>query len=46
MRALGRAAVALGVAGAVASALRLFVTRRPVSEQGGGWRELTGPEME
>ncbi|MHB1444743.1 MAG: hypothetical protein ACYCZV_03660 [Acidimicrobiales bacterium] len=46
MRALRRAAVALGVAGAVASVLRLFVSRRPSPDQGGGWRELTGPELE
>lgn len=38
--------MALGVAGAVGSALRLFVSRRPPTVDSGGWRELTGPELD
>lgn len=38
--------MALGVAGAVASALRLFVSRRPPATDSGGWRELSGPELD
>lgn len=43
--ALRRAAVALGVAGAVASVLRVVVSRQPQPAQSGGWRELSGPEL-
>lgn len=45
VRALRRAVVALGVAGAIASALRLVVRQpeRPPSD--GGWRELSGPDL-
>ena len=44
VRALRRAVVALGVAGAIASALRLVV-RQPPPPTTGGWRELSGPDL-
>jgi len=45
LAAARRTAVALGVATAVASALRL-VTRRPVAAAGENrWRELSGPDF-
>ncbi|HET6809818.1 MAG TPA: hypothetical protein VFH50_02280 [Acidimicrobiales bacterium] len=45
MRALRRAVVALGVAGAIASALRLVVRQAPPPPTAGGWRELSGPDL-
>lgn len=45
VRALRRAVVALSVAGAVASALRLVVRQPRQVATDGGWRELSGPEM-
>ncbi|MDQ3106522.1 MAG: hypothetical protein M3Q68_01795 [Actinomycetota bacterium] len=44
MRAIRRAVVALFMAGVVAGVLRLRGTGG-VPPQGGGWRELTGPEL-
>ncbi|HYE78504.1 MAG TPA: hypothetical protein VEI97_11000 [bacterium] len=44
MRALRRAAVALFTAGVVAGVLRLRGTGG-VPPQGGGWRELSGPDL-
>lgn len=44
MRALRRAVAALVTAGVVAGILRLRGTGG-VPPQGGGWRELTGPEL-
>jgi hypothetical protein len=44
MRALRRAVVALITAVVVAGVLRLRGTGG-VPPQGGGWRELTGPEL-
>ncbi|HEX5267753.1 MAG TPA: hypothetical protein VFW24_13360 [Acidimicrobiales bacterium] len=45
MRALRRAMVALGVAGAIASALRLVVRQPPPPPSSGAWRELSGPDL-
>jgi hypothetical protein len=44
VRSIRRALLALGVAGLVAAALRLRGTGG-VPPQGGGWRELQGPEL-
>lgn len=44
MRAFRRALLALGVAGLVAGVLRLRGTGG-VPPQGGGWRELSGPDL-
>ena len=44
MRSIRRALLALGVAGMVAAAVRLRGTGG-VPPQGGGWRELSGPEL-
>ena len=44
MRAVRRAAFALLTAGFVAGVLRLRGTGA-VPPQGGGWRELSGPEL-
>lgn len=44
MRFLRRAIVALGLAGLIAGALRLRGTGG-VPPQGGGWRELSGPDL-
>jgi hypothetical protein len=41
---LRRALVAVGIAGLIAAALRLRGTGG-TPPQGGGWRELSGPEM-
>ena len=41
---LRRALVALGVAGAIAAVLRVRGTGG-VPPQGGGWRELSGPDL-
>jgi hypothetical protein len=41
---LRRALVAIGLAGVIAAALRLRGTGG-TPPQGGGWRELSGPEM-
>lgn len=48
VRALRRAVLALGVAGAIASALRMAVRRprsEPVPPVAGAWRELSGPDL-
>lgn len=45
VKALRRAVVALGVAGAIASALRLVVRQPKNAPTGGGWRELSGPDL-
>ena len=44
MRTLRRALAALGVAGVVATALRLRGSGG-VPPQSGGWRELSGPDL-
>ena len=44
MRSIRRALLALGVAGMVAAAVRLRGTGG-VPPQGGGWRELSGPDL-
>jgi len=44
MRALRRALLALGIAAAIAGALRLRGSGG-VPPQGGGWRELSGPDL-
>jgi hypothetical protein len=44
MRFLRRALLALGLAGLIAGVLRLRGTGG-VPPQGGGWRELQGPEL-
>ena len=44
MRVLRRALMALAVAGVIAGALRLRGSGG-VPPQGGGWRELTGPDL-
>ena len=44
IRTLRRAALALGLAGAVAGVLRLRGSGG-VPPQGGGWRELNGPDL-
>jgi hypothetical protein len=44
MKALRRTLLALGVAGRVAGVLRLRGSGG-VPPQGGGWRELTGPDL-
>jgi len=44
MRALRRAVVALVTAGVVAAVLRLRGTGG-TPPQGGGWRELSGPDL-
>jgi len=45
MTLLRRAAVALGIAGVVAAVLRLRGTGGTPPQQG-GWRELSGPELQ
>ena len=44
MRALRRALLAVGVASAIAAALRVRGTGG-VPPQQGGWRELSGPDL-
>jgi hypothetical protein len=44
MKALRRAALALGVSALIAGLLRLRGTGG-VPPQGGGWRELSGPDL-
>ena len=44
MKALRRAVLALGIAGAVAGVLRLRGSGGG-PPQSGGWRELSGPEL-
>ena len=44
MRAIRRALLALGVAGAIAGVLRLRGTGENPPQEG-GWRELSGPEL-
>jgi hypothetical protein len=44
MRFLRRALVAIGLAGMIAGVLRLRGTGG-VPPQGGGWRELSGPDL-
>jgi hypothetical protein len=44
MALLRRALVALGIAGLVAAALRVR-GRGGAPPQGGGWRELSGPDL-
>jgi hypothetical protein len=44
MKALRRALLAIGLAGVIAAALRLRGTGGS-PPQGGGWRELSGPEL-
>ena len=44
MRLLRRALLALGLAGLIAAALRLR-GKGGVPPQGGGWRELSGPDL-
>jgi hypothetical protein len=44
VKALRRAAYALGIAAVIAGALRLRGSGG-VPPQGGGWRELTGPDL-
>ena len=44
MRTLRRALLALGIAGVLAGLARLSGSE-PVPAQGGGWRELTGPDL-
>ncbi|MHB1488507.1 MAG: hypothetical protein ACYCZM_13295 [Acidimicrobiales bacterium] len=44
MKTLRRALVTLGVVGVVAGALR-FKGSGGVPSRGGGWRELSGPEL-
>jgi hypothetical protein len=44
MRAFRRALLAIGVAGLIAGVLRLRGTGG-VPPQGGGWRELSGPDL-
>ena len=44
MALLRRALIALGIAGLIAAALRIRGTGG-VPPQGGGWRELSGPEL-
>ena len=45
VRTLRRAFLALGVAGVIAAALRLRGGGDGVPPQGGGWRELSGPDL-
>jgi hypothetical protein len=45
MALLRRALVALGIAGLVAAALRLRGTGGTPPQEG-GWRELTGPDLQ
>jgi hypothetical protein len=45
MKTLRRAVVAVGLAGLVAAVLRLRGTGG-TPPTGGGWRELTGPELQ
>ena len=44
MKLLRRALVALGIAGLVAGALRLWGSSE-TTPHGGGWRPLSGPEL-
>jgi hypothetical protein len=44
VKALKRAVLALGIGGLVAAALRLRGSGG-VPPQGGGWRELSGPDL-
>jgi hypothetical protein len=44
MRALRRGLLALGVAGLIAGLMRLRGSGG-VAPQGGGWRELSGPDL-
>jgi hypothetical protein len=44
MKALRRALLAIGLAGVIAAVLRLRGTGGS-PPQGGGWRELSGPEL-
>ena len=44
MALLRRALVALGIAGLIAAVLRVR-GKGGVPPQGGGWRELSGPEL-
>lgn len=44
MKALRRALLALGMAGLIAGFVRLR-GRGGVPPQGGGWRELSGPDL-
>ncbi|MEY4130604.1 MAG: hypothetical protein RLZZ31_728 [Actinomycetota bacterium] len=45
MKMIRRAMVAIGMAALVAGVLRLAGVNRPAT-QSGGWRELSGPELD